>query len=208
MANAAPAGRYPIVAAEVRAEIEIEKSRFLCALANAETVDDARAFIDAVSAEYPDATHNCWAYVVGPPGSTSRVGMSDDGEPHNTAGRPMLNVLLHADVGDVVAVVTRYFGGTKLGRGGLVRAYGGAVQAALDLASRTERVEWTRHVLTFDYAAKAALERHYETFEVVVDDEVFDAKIHHHVRLPRPRLDDFLAAANDATRGRLVVEDG
>ncbi len=202
------AGAYPIVAAPVRAEIEIDRSRFIGSVANAATVEDARAFIDAVSAEFADATHNCWAYVVGPPGSTSHVGMSDDGEPHNTAGRPMLNVLLHADVGDVVAVVTRYYGGTKLGRGGLVRAYGAGVQAALDLAARAERVDWTHWVLTFDYAAKAGLERHYEAFEVVVDEEIFDAKVRHRIRLPRPRADAFFAAANDATRGRLTVEEG
>lgn len=200
--------RYPILAAEVRAEIEIDRSRFIGSLAAVSTVEEAQAFIARVSAEHADATHNCWSYVVGPPGSTSRIGMSDDGEPHNTAGRPMLNVLLHADVGDVAAVVTRYYGGTKLGRGGLVRAYGGAVQAALDVAERTERVEWVVLILDFDYAAQSALERHYETFEVRVDDVVFGATIRHTVRLPDEHREAFLAAANDATRGRIVVDDG
>ncbi|MEQ9496562.1 MAG: YigZ family protein [Deltaproteobacteria bacterium] len=203
----ADAARYPILAAPAREEIEIDRSRFIGSLTHVESVEAARAFIDEVSAEYADATHNCWAYVVGPPGSSANIGMSDDGEPHNTAGRPMLNVLLHADVGDVVAVVTRYFGGTKLGRGGLVRAYGGAVQAALDAATRTERVAWSQHVLTFDYAAKQALEKHYPTFEVVVDEEIFGAQIQHRVRLPEPKVEAFLAAANDATRGQVVVED-
>src|SRR5690606_7146777 len=103
-------------------------------------------------AEYPDATHNCWAFVAGPPGDTASIGMSDAGEPHGTAGRPMLDVLLHSDVGEVVAVVTRYFGGTKLGTGGLVRAYGGAVQHALAELPTTLHVERTRLAFTTGYA--------------------------------------------------------
>jgi len=109
------AGRYHIPAGAVRVEEEIKRSRFITSLAPAPTVEAARALIAAVSAEFADANHNCWAYVVGPPGSTGQIGMSDDGEPHGTAGRPMLNVLLHSGIGDIVAVVTRYFGGTLLG---------------------------------------------------------------------------------------------
>ena len=92
------AGRYPIPAGAVRVEEEIKRSRFITTLAPAQTLEAARAFVAQISAEFDDATHNCWAYVVGPPGSTSQIGMSDDGEPHGTAGRPMLNVLLHAGV--------------------------------------------------------------------------------------------------------------
>src|SRR4051812_21661975 len=118
--------RYPIPAARHRAELTIERSRFICTIAHAAEPDDAHAFIREMNAEFGDATHNCWAFVAGPPGDTNRIGMSDDGEPHGTAGRPMLTVLTHSGVGDIVAVVTRYYGGTKLGTGGLVKAYGGA----------------------------------------------------------------------------------
>ncbi|NLG62975.1 MAG: hypothetical protein GX539_12100, partial [Candidatus Cloacimonetes bacterium] len=100
----------------------VQRSRFIATLAHAPDVESARAFIEEVRAEFPDATHNCWAFVAGPPGSTSHVGFSDAGEPHGTAGRPMLDVLLHSGIGEVAAVVTRYFGGVKLGKGGLVRA--------------------------------------------------------------------------------------
>ena len=123
--------RYPIPARTHRVEEEIQRSRFITTLAHTPTLDEARAFVQQMKAEFGDASHNCWAYVVGPPGSSAQIGMSDDGEPHGTAGKPMLTVLLHADVGDVTAVVTRYFGGTKLGKGGLVRAYSGGVQQAL-----------------------------------------------------------------------------
>jgi hypothetical protein len=105
-------------------ETEVNRSRFLCALAPAATEQQAQDFIAAVRTEHADATHNCWAFVVGPPGSTGRVGMSDAGEPHGTAGRPMLNVLLHAGVGDVAAVVGRVVGDrcrrTEAGRRHLV----------------------------------------------------------------------------------------
>lgn len=96
--------------------------------------------VRSIQAEFPDATHHCWAFVAGPPGSTRQVGMSDDGEPHGTAGRPILNALLHSGVGEVVAVVTRYYGGTKLGKGGLGRAYAGVVQRALGTLRTAARV--------------------------------------------------------------------
>ena len=101
-----------------------------------------------MNVEFPDATHNCWAYVAGPPASTGRVGMSDAGEPHGTAGRPMLTVLLHSGVGEIAAVVTRYYGGIKLGTGGLVKAYGGAVLAALEALPRVERIDYVDAALS------------------------------------------------------------
>ncbi|HEX4932653.1 MAG TPA: YigZ family protein, partial [Gemmatimonadaceae bacterium] len=108
----APPDRYPVPAERVRAELVIERSRFICTMGRAETSEAAHAFVKEVQGEFADATHNCWAFVAGAPGSTARIGMSDDGEPHGTAGRPMLTVLMHSGVGEVVAVVTRYFGGT------------------------------------------------------------------------------------------------
>src|SRR5690349_3350547 len=134
------ARRYLVPARVHRVEQEVQKSRFVTTAAPAPTVEEARAFIARVREEFPDATHNCWAYVAGPPGSTAQVGMSDDGEPHGTAGRPMLTVLLHSGVGDICAVVTRYFGGTLLGTGGLVKAYSGGVQLALVDLPTIERV--------------------------------------------------------------------
>ena len=95
----------------------VKRSRFLTHAARAGSPAEAKAFIEAVSLKHADATHNCWAYVAGPPGSTARIGCSDDGEPHGTAGRPMLQVLLHSGIGDVACVATRWFGGIKLGTG-------------------------------------------------------------------------------------------
>ena len=98
----------------VRFEEEIKRSRFITTLARADSRERALAFVDAIKKEFPDARHNCWAYAAGRPGDTAQVGQSDDGEPHGTAGRPMLNQLLSGGVGELAAVTTRYFGGIKL----------------------------------------------------------------------------------------------
>src|SRR5678816_3395125 len=112
--------RYPVPAARVRIEDRIEQSRFIATLDAARSVDDAKSVLESVRSDFPDATHHCFAWVIGPPGSTANTAAGDDGEPSGTAGRPMLKVLLNSGVGDVVAVVTRYFGGVKLGKGCLL----------------------------------------------------------------------------------------
>ncbi len=130
--------RYPVPAQETRVEIWVINSRFIATAAAAFSVEKARAFIGRVRAEFPDATHNVPAYLIGH-GPSVIAHCSDDGEPSGTAGRPVLAVLQGSGLGDVAVVVTRYFGGTKLGTGGLVRAYSDAVRevlAALPLAAR------------------------------------------------------------------------
>ncbi|HXV13544.1 MAG TPA: YigZ family protein, partial [Candidatus Krumholzibacteria bacterium] len=154
-----PGRRYPVPARGVRVEDRIEKSRFIASAARAESAREARAFVDALRAEFPDATHHCFAFVAGPPGSTSAVGSSDDGEPAGTAGRPMLSVLLNSGVGEIVVVVTRYFGGVKLGKGGLVRAYTGAVQHVLRELETMERVTLIEVRVVVSYAQADAVRR-------------------------------------------------
>jgi uncharacterized YigZ family protein len=205
MADSADA-RYVIPARTHRIEHVIERSRFIATVGRAGTTDEASAFVRAVSDEFPDATHNCWAYVVGAPGSTGRIGMSDAGEPHGTAGRPMLTVLLHSGVGDVVAVVTRYFGGVKLGTGGLARAYAGAVKEALESLPRGERVTWAALVIRVDYAAVTVLQQQLARHEAQVDEERYTDAVTYRVRVPAPRADALRAALADATTGRAVVE--
>lgn len=197
--------RYPIPARRARAEQTINRSRFICTLAHAATVDDAQAFIREMNTESADATHNCWAYVVGAPGSTSRVGMSDAGEPHGTAGRPMLTVLLHSGVGDIAAVVTRHYGGTKLGTGGLVKAYSSAVQAALDVLPRTERVEYTTVTVTLPYASIAAVRRILPAFEATIASESYAESAVLSLRLPRAHAAPLRTALLDATAGQAHI---
>jgi uncharacterized YigZ family protein len=198
--------RYPVPAHRHRVEQEARRSRFIATLDRAATAGDAHAVIRAVSAEFPDATHHCWAFVAGPPGSTLAIGMSDAGEPHGTAGRPMLTALLHGGVGDVVAVVTRYYGGTKLGTGGLARAYGGAVQVALASLPLAEKVTYVHATLAADYAAVSALQQLFAAHEVEVLADAYAADVRWTLRLPVERLEAFRVAVLDATRGRAVVE--
>ena len=122
-----------------RVEQTIKRSRFICTAAHVTSPEEAKAFIDQIREEFSDARHNCWAFAAGAPGATAQVGMSDDGEPHGTAGRPMLTVLLHCGVGEIAVVVTRYFGGILLGTGGLIRAYQGTVKFALETLPTAER---------------------------------------------------------------------
>jgi len=204
--GAAP-DRYPTPAGVHRVETEVRRSRFVATLAPVATVDDAHAFVRAVSEESADATHNCWASVAGPPGSTARIGMSDAGEPRGTAGRPMLTALLHGGVGDVAAVVTRWYGGTKLGTGGLARAYAGAVVEALDSLPRVERVERATLDVALDWAHVSTLRALLDASEAAIADERFAERATYRVVLPRDRVPAFLAALGDATRGAADVRE-
>jgi uncharacterized YigZ family protein len=196
--------RYDIPVAQHRVEQTIDRSRFLCTIVPAATPDEAAAFIRAMNAELPDATHHCWAYVIGPPGSTDRIGMSDDGEPHGTAGRPMLTVLLHSGLGDIAAVVTRYYGGTKLGTGGLVKAYGGSVSLALETLPRRSRVDWVGLEVTVGYGSIGALQQLWPAFEIEVLGESYEADARFRVRIPEERAAAARAAILDATRGQAL----
>lgn len=117
--------------APARSEIEIKRSRFIASLARTDSEEDARAFIAQIRSEFPDARHHCTAFLIHQDTGPDTARSSDDGEPAGTAGGPMLNVLTESGLTNLTCVVTRYFGGTKLGTGGLVRAYSGAVQQVL-----------------------------------------------------------------------------
>jgi uncharacterized YigZ family protein len=131
--------RYKIPARESRNEINVVNSRFIATIGPVFSVDDAKVFISRIKAEFFGASHNVPAYIVGH-GTSVTAHCNDDGEPSGTAGRPALAVLQGSGIGDAAVVVTRYFGGTKLGKGGLVRAYGNAVRAVLDIAPMAEKV--------------------------------------------------------------------
>lgn len=199
--------RYPIPAARHRVDQTIERSRFICTLERVASAEEAQDFVREMNTEFPDATHNCWAYVAGTPGSTDRIGMSDDGEPHGTAGRPMLTVLLHSGVGEIAAVVTRYYGGTKLGTGGLARAYGGAVQLALESMPRAERVEYAELTVVIGYANISALQQMLSRFEAEVVTHEYGADVRYVLRAPVMQVTALESALRDATRGQARFSD-
>jgi uncharacterized YigZ family protein len=201
------ASRYPIPAGRHRAETLVRRSRFIASAAHARDPEAARGFVEAIRLELPDATHHCHAFVAGPPGSTARVGMSDDGEPHGTAGRPILHMLLHSGVGEIVVVCTRYFGGIQLGTGGLSRAYADATKRVLTSLPTEERVERARLSVQVDYPEVDALRRLASDWGVVVQDEEYGAAVRYLLAVPAPDLAAFKAAAARATQGRAVFED-
>lgn len=131
------------------AEMVEKKSRFLAHIAHTESEEEALAFIESMKKRYWDATHNCSAYIIGKKGEIMRC--SDDGEPSQTAGKPMLDVLMGQKLCDVTAVVTRYFGGTLLGTGGLVRAYSGSVKLGLEASVIVDKKLADELLITADY---------------------------------------------------------
>jgi uncharacterized YigZ family protein len=200
------AGRYPVPAGVERVEQEIKRSRFITTIGPAPTVEAARGFVAQVSAEFADASHSCWAHVVGPPGSTSQIGMSDAGEPHGTAGRPMLNVLLHSGVGDIAAVVTRYFGGTLLGTGGLVKAYSGGVQLGLQTLAVQEKIAMAEVMVVIDYSSVTQFQRLLPAYEAEVLRQEFAADATFYLKLPEERVAAFAAHVTELTNGLALVE--
>ncbi|WP_419786065.1 YigZ family protein [Pseudodesulfovibrio sp.] len=194
--------RYLIPAAVCRVEESIKRSRFIATAAHAPDAEAARAFIDEVRAEFPDATHNCWAFAAGPPGDTASVGLSDDGEPHGTAGKPMLGAILHSDIGEVAVVVTRYFGGTKLGTGGLVRAYTQLTNSALDALQTREKVDTTTLLVTLPYPAVTQFKRLLPDFEAYIAEETYTDAAGFTVVLPEEHAETFIEALAELTDGK------
>ncbi|MFC7841104.1 YigZ family protein [Streptomyces sp. NPDC057382] len=187
-------------------ETEVNRSRFLCALAPAATEQEAQEFIAAVRKEHADANHNCWAYVIGADASVQKAG--DDGEPGGTAGVPMLQMLLRRDMRFVVAVVTRYFGGVKLGAGGLIRAYGGAVGEALDAVGTRTRRRYRLATVTVDHQRAGKLENDLRTTGREVRDVRYAEDVALEIALPDAELDAFRAWLADVTSGTAHLEEG
>ena len=142
--------RYPVPLHEIRRELSVSDSRFITSLAPVFTVDEAKAFVARIKAEFPDASHNVPVYLIGH-GDLEIAHCSDAGEPSGTAGRPALAVLRGSGLGDVAVVITRYFGGTKLGTGGLVRAYSEALRLVVEAVPRAEKVLTHTIMLAFPY---------------------------------------------------------
>lgn len=167
--------RYLTVARNGEAEIEVKRSRFLCTLERVEGEAAARAVVDRLRKQHWDARHHCSAFVLGPGGAIERS--SDDGEPAGTAGAPMLEVLRGHEVSDTVAVVTRWFGGTLLGAGGLVRAYGDAVRLALAETGTLTRELVREFTLDIDHADAGRVESELRTRGIAVLDTTYAARV-------------------------------
>ncbi|MDD7441780.1 MAG: YigZ family protein [Sutterellaceae bacterium] len=188
-----------------RAEQTIKRSRFICSVAHAASPEEAKTFIEAVSREFSDARHNCWAFASGAPGSTARIGASDAGEPHGTAGRPMLNVLLHSGVGEIAVVVTRYFGGILLGTGGLVRAYQGTVQLALETLPTAERLVTVPLDVTIEHRFVTLFLRLLPKHRASVTGSSFGLDAEYRLAIPEPEIDPFSRELTEITSGGALI---
>ena len=200
-------GQYAVPATSVEVRESVRRSRFITSLARAASRTEALAFVQEVRKLHPGATHHCWAFNAGAPSSTAHVGMSDDGEPHGTAGRPMLTVLLHSGVGEVVAVCARYYGGVKLGTGGLARAYAGGVRRALEACPRIEKVERVPISIVVTYDVADSVERALAALDAVVTERDFAAEVRYRCLIATDRRSELVTAIADVTAGRGVVSD-
>jgi uncharacterized YigZ family protein len=196
--------RYPIPAQETRVETMVVNSRFVCTVAEARTVEEAQAFIRRIKAELADASSHAYAYHIGF-GASVTNGCNDGGEPGGTAGKPMLAVLRGSGLGDVVAVVSRTFGGTKLGTGGLVRAFGGALKAALEQLPRTERVERKTFLLELPYPLYEQAKRLAKAHNAEVGDEDFGAQVLLTLTFVVDDVEPFQRALTDLSAGQLRI---
>ena len=146
---------YQTLKHAVTARIEIKKSEFIAYAYPVTSREQAMFHVEQLKAKYPDARHWCWAYIIGDPDNTTSAGLDDDGEPSGTAGRPILNVLQHKSIGNIIIIVVRYFGGIKLGAGGLTRAYASSAQAAVDQMTLLPFVLIARVQILTEFATEA-----------------------------------------------------
>lgn len=187
-------------------EIVEKKSRFIATTLPVKTEEEALAFIEAMRKKYWDARHNCFAYVIGERGGIRRY--SDDGEPGGTAGKPMLDVLLGEEVRNIAVVVTRYFGGTLLGTGGLVRAYSSAVQAGLASSVIITRIPGLKLCVEADYTSLGKIQYTLAQREIKTLDAVYTDKVTLTALIPEEEAETVKTELTEATNGKAVLAEG
>lgn len=196
---------YRVVEAGGQGETEEKKSRFIATVRPVTTEEEAAAFIEEMKKKYWDARHNCSAFVLGSKAEMTRC--SDDGEPSGTAGRPMLEVLLASGIRNVAVVVTRYFGGTLLGTGGLVRAYTQAVQAGLAACSVADMRYGVLLELRTDYNGIGKVQYICAQHNIQIQNSEYTEHVTLHVLVEWEQKDAFVKEVTEATNGRTEIEE-
>ena len=186
----------------LQAELDIRKSRFIAYAIPVADRDAAMEELRRLREAHPTATHVCWALLAG-----GQSGMSDDGEPSGTAGRPILEVLRHHDLDGVLAAVVRYYGGVKLGAGGLVRAYTDAIATALQDAPRVERIALASLEVEIGYPDEARVRRWIEQENFALEASAYDMNVQLTIRMPVTAIKAVREALRDMTQGRAVFAD-
>lgn len=187
------------------AELVEKKSRFIASMASVSTPEEAQSFIEQIKKKYWDAKHNCSAYVIGKDGQYTRC--NDDGEPAQTAGLPMLEVLLHSQVRNVVVVVTRYFGGTLLGTGGLIRAYGHTVKLALENSVIGEEVEGIMLTIEADYSDVGKVQYLLAQKKITVLDSIYEQSVTFRLQMRRELVQSVIDELVETTCGRILIKE-
>jgi len=198
--------RYPIPAGEAEIELLVKNSRFIGRAGYTPSVDEAKVFIARIKNEHPTCSHAVYAFAVGH-GASVIHGMSDAGEPSGTAGRPALAVVKGSGLGDVTVVIVRYFGGTKLGTGGLVKAYTEATQLVLAELSVTEKVERKTVAITIPYNFYEQCKRLIETHRGQIDEEDFATEVTMFITFVVDDLPGFTAGMAEMTSGQVNVSE-
>ena len=197
--------KYKIPAKPMRSEIKVRNSRFIASISPVFSTNEAREFISRIKAEFPDASHNVPAFIIGH-GSSMIEHCNDDGEPSGTAGRPVLAVLKGSGLGDVGIVVTRYFGGTKLGTGGLIRAYRQAAQAVLAITPRAIRVPTHTLMIVIPYNLYDKFLDLVKRRHAQIDDKSFQVDVTLQVKISEDNYPDFYTELQDISHGKAEVE--
>ncbi|OIO69501.1 MAG: YigZ family protein [Zetaproteobacteria bacterium CG1_02_53_45] len=196
---------YSIPAEHICVEQEIKRSRFITDIAHAETRADAVAFIERVKTQQPEARHHCWAYIAGHPVESIERASSDAGEPQGTAGKPMLNVLQHKGIGEIVVVVSRYFGGIKLGAGGLVRAYASCVQQAIDALPLSLRIATLPAVLHIPFALESQARHLLDGLNITIKQTFYQHDAEMHVDIEVGRQQEIEQILTNASSGNIRI---
>lgn len=191
---------YTTIQGENTVEIIIEKSRFIATAINVDSVEQATDFIASKRKRYFDATHNCYAYVIG-----DKAKFSDDGEPQGTAGMPIYECIKNSKIDHVCVVITRYFGGIKLGAGGLVRAYSGSCAEALKSATKVNMTDCTLAEVVVDYSLLKGL-RKVLNGKVVEKDVVWEDKVRLLLLMPTVSVDEISAIITENTLGKCSLQ--
>lgn len=198
--------QFFIPKSEIIFEEEIKKSRFITYLRHTEGIEQAKAFWAEIKALHPQARHHCWACVAGTPTDSQQYGFSDDGEPSGTAGKPMLNYLLGSGLGEISAVVVRYYGGILLGTGGLVKAYGNGVQQALLQVEKIRKVLRQSYRLQCEYEQFHSLQNLINERDIELVEQQFGEKIDLVLGINPTNLDDIEQELTQRFAGKLVLQ--
>lgn len=185
----------------------VKKSQFICFVEHCENREQAHFFIDKIKALHPTANHNCWAYIAGKPTDPSGWGSNDDGEPKGCAGKPMFNVIHHSNIGEICVVVTRYFGGIKLGTGGMARAYSGAVSNSLTTLKLITKHHYKNYLLQTPYPLLQTIEKILTAQHALITSSEYGMEVNLNIQLRKDMLTESLALLNSYQHQGLSIQE-